>query len=84
MEMDGLAMVVDIINITLNLVVDGMNHLETLTIHGIRMEKESDLLNLRMIQIPQLALEKEQLQVTLQFDEFCRLFQSFTTISNYI
>ena len=73
MEMDGLAMVVDIINITLNLVVDGMNHLETLTIHGIRMEKESDLLNLRMIQIPQLALEKEQLQVISQFDEFFRL-----------
>ena len=70
MEMDGLAMVVDIINITLNLVVDGMNHLETLTIHGIHMAKESGPLNLRMIQIPQLALEKEQLQVKSQFDEF--------------
>ena len=74
MEMDGLAMVVDIINITLNLVVDGMNHLETLTIHGIHTAKGSGPLNLRMIQIPQLALEKELLQVTSQFDEFCRLF----------
>ena len=74
MEMDGLAMVVDIINITLNLVVDGMNHLETLTIHGIHMAKGNGPLNLQMIQIPQLALEKELLQVTSQFDEFCRLF----------
>ena len=74
MEMDGLAMVVDIINITLSLGEDGMNHLETLTIHGIHMAKGSGPLNLRMIQIPQLALEKEQLQVKSQFDEFFRLF----------
>ena len=70
MEMDGQAMVVDIINTILNMVVDGMNHLETLTIHGIHMAKESGPLNLQMIQISQLALEKEQLQVISLFDEF--------------